>query len=288
MKLSLRKLALMSVLAISSVAMAQAPLYYTGSITDPSWDPANPAEFTYANGKYTIKLDNATEGGQFKMSLTKGSWDEFNVGVIGLADGYKLSIGEAQALASGSDSNIEIPGNGNFVITVDLNEMTITTTGNVIVSDEATPVYVRGDISSWNPTVQMNYIGKDENQFDTYQIDLDELTGSFKIADASWGSINYGKSGVTVQKGDTITLNYNDNNLSANLTDVRLTFHHAGNRQPSDLEVAEKAGVENVMVDQNGAAKYYNLNGVAVKANTMVPGLYIKVVGGTASKVMVK
>jgi hypothetical protein len=288
MKLSLRKLALMSVLAISSVAMAQAPLYYTGSITDPQWDPTNPAEFTYANGKYTIKLDNATEGGQFKMSLVKGEWADFNTGVIGLADGYKLSIGEPQALASGSDSNIEIPGNGNFVITVDLNEMTITTTGNVIVSDEATPVYVRGDISSWNATVQMNYIGKDENQFDTYQIDLDELTGSFKIADASWGSINYGKSGTTVQKGDTITLNYNDNNLSANLTDVRLTFHHAGNRQPSDLEVAEKAGVENVMVDQNGAAKYYNLNGVAVKANTMVPGLYIKVVGGSASKVMVK
>jgi hypothetical protein len=209
--------------------------------------------------------------------------------VIGLAEGDKLSIGEPQALASGSDWNIELPGAGNFVLTVDLNAMTITTTGNVIVSDEPTPVYVRGDISSWNPTVQMTYIGKDENQFDTYQIDLDELDGSFKIADANWGSINYGGS-YTVKKGDKITLNYNDqNNLTANkLTDVCLTFHHAGNHQPSDLEVGEKAGVENVMVDQNGAAKYYNLNGVAVKANTMVPGLYIKVVGGSASKVMVK
>jgi M6 family metalloprotease-like protein len=49
------------------------------------------------------------------------------------------------------------------------------------------------------------------------------------------------------------------------------------------------SGVGNISVDANNApATYYNLNGMSVDSNNLVPGLYIKVEGKNVSKVLVK
>lgn len=53
--------------------------------------------------------------------------------------------------------------------------------------------------------------------------------------------------------------------------------------------IANETGVENIAVEANeGEAVYYNLNGVRVAADTLTPGVYVKVVGKTATKVVVK
>lgn len=50
-------------------------------------------------------------------------------------------------------------------------------------------------------------------------------------------------------------------------------------------------GVEDIAVDAveaEGEAVYYNMNGIQVPAENLVPGVYVKVVGSTATKVVVK
>ena len=60
------------------------------------------------------------------------------------------------------------------------------------------------------------------------------------------------------------------------------------NAKGSDLITIE-SGVENIAVDAADAnAVYYNLNGVRVAADELTPGIYVKVVGTTATKVVVK
>ncbi len=60
------------------------------------------------------------------------------------------------------------------------------------------------------------------------------------------------------------------------------------NAKGSDLITIE-SGVENIAVDAADAdAVYYNLNGVRVAADELTPGIYVKVAGTTATKVVVK
>ena len=57
------------------------------------------------------------------------------------------------------------------------------------------------------------------------------------------------------------------------------------------LAVGGYVGVENVSVDAvetEGEAVYYNMNGIQVPAENLVPGVYVKVIGNTSTKVVVK
>ena len=54
---------------------------------------------------------------------------------------------------------------------------------------------------------------------------------------------------------------------------------------PNNLSGVEEVEAEE---DVNAPAVYYNLNGVAVDAANLVPGLYIRVQGAKATKVLVK
>lgn len=54
-------------------------------------------------------------------------------------------------------------------------------------------------------------------------------------------------------------------------------------------EIQNASGVENIAVDEADAdAVYYNLNGVRVEKANMAPGVYVKVAGKVATKVVVK
>jgi hypothetical protein len=46
--------------------------------------------------------------------------------------------------------------------------------------------------------------------------------------------------------------------------------------------------VSDVSIDSNATVEYYNLNGIRVNENNLVPGLYIRRQGSTAKKVIVK
>ena len=60
---------------------------------------------------------------------------------------------------------------------------------------------------------------------------------------------------------------------------------------PAQTLIAIGTGVEDVAVDAaeaEGDAVYYNMNGIQVPAENLVPGVYVKVVGKTSTKVVVK
>lgn len=58
----------------------------------------------------------------------------------------------------------------------------------------APDLYLRGDVSGWNaqPAYKFTQDG------DIYTLKLAKLSGAFKIADASWGSDNYGGDGGNI------------------------------------------------------------------------------------------
>ena len=72
-------LAAVACMAFAANAQNGAPLYATGEgdFTGGKWAPATPDVFEYANGVYTLKVDNLM---QFKISTAAGDWDAFNAG----------------------------------------------------------------------------------------------------------------------------------------------------------------------------------------------------------------
>ena len=104
-----------------------APLYAAGNFQN--WSPENAAEFTYADGIYTLELTNEAI---FKISTSKGSWDEFNAGAIGIAEDNETvapKLNTPVALTAGKLGNISVVADGAFTVKVDLNAMTLEIVG---------------------------------------------------------------------------------------------------------------------------------------------------------------
>ena len=103
-----------------------AELYMVGH--DNAWDPANPAvlAMTEEAGVYeaTLKFDNK----EFKLSETKGTWDEFNAKAMCIDGDKTVELNVATALYKYADTNCKanIETGKNYTVTVDLNNNTIT------------------------------------------------------------------------------------------------------------------------------------------------------------------
>jgi len=291
-------------------------LYAAGNVLGNGWNPENAIELTYRDGKYYLEIGE-TGPCDFKLSKVKGPWDapveapetpSFNSGVIGIADAATdISLGTVYTLAEGAKGNINIPAAGTYTVVVDLANMTLELTGEKApaTAPESAEVYVRGDNSSWNADEAWKFTDcgtKDAARIYTlFLTDGKVLNGQFKIADADWGTVNFGVAdGSTnqVMVGPTIQLMFGgyDNNLEAkNLTNVTLVFTHSGDSDvPSTLQVKpgeykpEVGGVEDLQVADDADAVYYNLQGVEVDAENLPAGVYVKVAGGKATKVLVK
>ena len=118
-------------------------LYIAGGVN--GWDPANPLEFTLGeDGKYTYELaQTGTDG--FKISTAKGTWDEFNAGVLGVNEDACLP-GNTYTLVPGKDKNINVP-TGNYTLTVDLEALTLDIQGEATFT--APDLYLLGDFNEW-------------------------------------------------------------------------------------------------------------------------------------------
>ncbi|WED29969.1 pullulanase-type alpha-1,6-glucosidase [Vibrio sp. DW001] len=85
-------------------------------------------------------------------------------------------------------------------------------TTNIIEGDVPTygetALLVRGDMNSWGTTDSMAYTGNG-----TYQLllNLEAKTYTFKLADADWGSVNFGYDQVTIADGSMALTNTNGN-----------------------------------------------------------------------------
>ncbi len=138
---------------------------------------------------------------------------------------------------------------------------------------------VIGAFNSWNGDVAMT-----ETEAGVWTVTMGELDGEFKFRmNASW-DVNYGASAVadiTANGEYGVALN-GDNFKIANAINVTLTLDLNNAILKVEMQTNAVAGLEM----NEGAVKYFNLQGAEV-ANPQ-NGLYIKVVGEKASKVLVK
>ena len=191
---------------------AVAPLYITGVNVGGNWDPANPAEFEFDGTNYTITLAETTT--EFKISTSKGSWDEFNAGNLA-ADAAITNGGTVKLSVNKDGQNIVLPWAGVWTITVagDLSTLTATTETPRPDNFPAT-IYMVGHDSAWDPANPLEIAG----QYGVYTMEGVEFTNAeFKISTSkgSWNEFNANSYDATstVAIGEPATLKKGDQNI---------------------------------------------------------------------------
>lgn len=105
--------------------------------------------------------------------------------------------------------------------------LTLFTVVMAVAMSSAADLYLRGDItgSNWPALPLYKFQTTDNN---TYTLNVDELHGEFKIADASWGTHNYGGNGTKAELDKPYTCVSGGANISlagsGKATNVTLTF----------------------------------------------------------------
>ena len=285
--------ALLAAAALSASAQDGAPLYATGSSDSfpAAWDPANCAEFVWADGVYTLTADNLVK---MKISTAQGDWDTFNGSALQLA-GVSVSkdnMGQALPLEAG-DGDIEIPWTGDYKVVVAADLSTIIFTTDTPEPTGPAEIYLRGDaVGSWDAQPDWMFTQVEGNKYVFNLKAADKVIPAgldFKIADANWGTINYGSDGEVCELDVPYEWVYNASNATlaeecTGYVEIELPEEAKGALSVT-FSNDDYAGVQGVVVE-NAAAVYYNLQGVRV-ANAE-NGLYIVKQGNKVSKVYVK
>ena len=224
-----------SLIALFVGLCASAQLYVCGGGDGLAWEPANPLEVTAdADGNYTFTVTNLTA---FKMSTSKGTWNQFNANAIGT--GSTLAPDKEYSI-SGWGENQTLPWTGDWTVKVYANKtkMYLTTT---TPNPGAPSIYMRGDMNSWGSPDAWKFSTVDGVVYELKNVTITS-SQNFKIADANWGNVNYG--GATNMKVNTeYLLSYNSNTnckLAANFTgnvifnlDTKKVVFDDGNYNPN-------------------------------------------------------
>lgn len=280
--------------ALATMSMS-AQLYVVGNGDGLGWEPTTPLEVALTDGAYTFEVTNLIE---FKMSTAKGDWATFNNASY-YATINKADLGTAVALESmeGIDNpgNIAVPWKGDYklVVAADLSTITATTTTPEPDPTAAKVIVLRGSMNNWGndgaaDTEEFQAVWGFSKVTDTEYVWEGTLTKGdmFKVADPSWGAINYGAGdGAIIYNDDDTEWAYNveggtmaedfDGTITITLPEVE--------RTSLAIVFAEGAGVANIAVE-NGVAEYFNLQGVRV-ANPE-NGLFIVRKAGKTAKVV--
>lgn len=285
--------------AAATFVGANAQLYFVGAGEGLAWTPETPMTVELKDGAYTTTINNLT---QFKVSTVMGDWDTFNGGAL-TASLTEESVGNAVELTLGTQ-DIMVPWKGDWTITVpaDLSTITVTTTtpkptGNAVI-------YLRGGMNEWGTSEawQMETADGKTYWFDCQGETMIPAGVEFKIADADWGAINY-TAGSEIMPGESETEPefaewvYN-NSVNTTLADdytgtIMAVLPEVLANKDYPLMVAffpvikeHTTGVADVVVDNNVAPVYYNLQGVRVAQPEN--GLFIVVRGNKVAKELVK
>lgn len=285
---------LLSVAAASLSLCANAQLYFVGNGDGLGWTPESPVEVTLTDGHYTLEVANLVE---FKMSTQKGSWDDFNAGVLGCNYGDKAGV-EVE-LEAGYTNNIVTPWAGDYTITVskDLKTITLTTETPEPTVKELPVIYFRGEMNGWGSEDAWKWEAISETEFKFVCEDVEiAAEQKFKVADSNWAKINVGGAEGPVQLG-VITKVQNGGN-PADMTAAEafngvawLNLDVNGDAyfvMSNDKTYVPDwtANLASVQADNNVPVVYYNLSGMQV-ANP-ANGLFIKKQGNVVTKVLVK
>ncbi len=164
-------------------------IYLRGDMND--WGTPSDAEFltTSESGVYEIANYEIKAGQGFKVA--DSSWANPNCGT----NGSNPKFNESYTLDNSSSS-------GNIYIDSDFNgriQLTVKGGSYVLLLEAAEPdtpglpsgIYVRGDFNGWGADADSEFLTTDYKN--NWRIDDITITaGTFKIADANWGSVNLG------------------------------------------------------------------------------------------------
>lgn len=220
----MKKLYMLMVGLLIAIAANAADLYVVGGGNGMTWDLPGQKLSPNADGSYTLNVTNCAK---FKVSTkyaTEWDGDEgYNSGAFGPTGGVFTN---AVFNSTGETVNCEpwgedlmFPYTGAYTITIsqDLSKMTVK--ANFAKPDGPTPVFIRGGMNNWGSPSnwQFDY----DYSTNTYFLNCEINAGvEFKIADAGWGSINFGGSVSEFNK--EITLAYNSN------TNIKLSQKFVG------------------------------------------------------------
>lgn len=194
--------------AVLATTAASAQLYIVGAGDGIDWNPENPLVVnTQADGSYEVTINNLET---FKMSLAKGSWDTFNSSCIGI--NANITNAGTYTLSNYGDNNV-LPWKGDWTLKInsELNSITLSTT---TAKPSNYTFYIRGDMNGWGTNDAWKFEAVDNDNYILRNVSI-SATQSFKVADESYGSINFG--GVANMKaGVDYTLYTNNNNCNLN------------------------------------------------------------------------
>lgn len=251
-------------------------VYLRGQFND--WGTSTPMQRS-DDGLYSVTVPDLK--GSFKVA--DEDWSDINYG----SNGKRLEFGVPYVMKSGSDSsNIEMKGGvKEATVTFDPVAETLLVEGEWYeIPDQpvTATIYFRGDLNDWGTDMPFELC--DDG---LYRLYVRDLTKRFKVADSSWGDINYGGDNVTectldvpytlVKKGKNITMAQDVAYalLTVDLEELTVTVTDAD------------SGVELVGPDA-GRTRIFTLQGVEMTGRQSLPkGLYIVLsTGGKARKVM--
>lgn len=244
-----------------------------------SWDlpgvevPGTDGVFTFkVNGKFKVSTANATD------------WETYNAGAYATGSN---TFGEAVANAGGQTLPVEIwgedqelPWDAEYTITLNLKNMTMNAYTASPKPVAAPEVYVRGVMNGWNPSPDWKFTNVSWDataQTGVFTIDCSIPAGqAFKIADGSWGSVNYG--GVTgIKLNELTTLNYNDG------TDLTLSEAFEGT---ITFTITASKSTATVLFTQEGETKdpeaFYIIGTLASQEGMFTPNNGVKMDGNGA------
>ncbi len=276
----------------------QAPLYITGANVGGNWDPANATEFDFDGTNYTTTVTEATT--EFKISSTKGSWDEFNAGNL-TPDAAITNGGMVNLSVNKDGGNIVLPWAGVWTITVASDLSTLTASTETPEPKPVYPevIYALGNINglNWSTSEGVAFAHKADGVYEG-EINIDNADNGFgyftfvtTLGD-SWDAVNAGTRYGATEKDQLVeagviysmTNNWGGGSQSWKCAegkcDIQVDIVNC------TMQIMEFTGVEGITIDNNGSNVYYNLQGV--KVDKPQGGVFIKVQGNKATKVYIK
>lgn len=280
-------------LAAFAALSASAQVYFVGEFNGVQmWTPDTPLEATLnADGNWEITLEKT---GGFKMSTAMGDWDTFNAAAFSVNNGNVTEefVGSfVDVVAWGENTNMPAQAQWKVEVTPDYKQVRFTQEGEAA----AIEAYVVGgmETSNWGfvDLWKMTTVEKDKKY--TFVCEGETMLPAgveFKVAAPGWTMINYCTDGEALADGEPSECKYNEGAnsfFSEDFTGTITLELTNGFSQAAELTFTPAgAGVEDVTVENNAKAVYYNLQGVQV-ANPEA-GLYIVRRGDKVSKILVK
>ncbi|MDE6548082.1 MAG: hypothetical protein K2L22_03695 [Muribaculaceae bacterium] len=238
------------------------------------WNVEEPAQFTLADGVYTLVAEKAST---MKISTLYGNWEDFNSATIAPSMTDQIFDDGSVPFVVTPDYEFVMDYEATWTVTINPDQQSIKFSTND--PRPQVDIYVRGGMNGWEAVDEWKLTSTDGNIYKLANVSIAEGV-EFKIADSSWGTINYGASEAVAPNVPAILV-YNGNNIK--LTEAVENAEVEFDLSTKTLTVNTGTGI-NAINSDNATTVFYNLQGVKV-ANPTEGNIYIIKKGNKVSKI---